>query len=66
MSEQKQHHPEFNAKVAREVLKSVEMVSELTSRCGVYPTMIDQWKPALLEGASGVSDRGGRKVPEVD
>jgi len=28
--------------------------------------MIHQWKRALLEGASGVFDRGSRKAPEVD
>ncbi len=39
---------------------------ELASRFGVHPTMIHQWKRALLEGASGVFERGGRKAPEVD
>ena len=28
--------------------------------------MIDQWKCALLEDASGVSERGGRKRPAID
>ena len=28
--------------------------------------MIDQWKRALLDGASGVFERGGRKVPVID
>lgn len=27
--------------------------------------MIHQWKRALLEGASGVFERGSRKAPEV-
>ncbi|WP_299154369.1 IS3 family transposase [uncultured Tateyamaria sp.] len=66
MSKRKQHHPEFKAKVALEALKGEETVSELASRFGVHPTMIHQWKRALLEGASGVFDRGGRKAPEVD
>ena len=39
---------------------------ELASRFGVHPTMIHQWKRALLEGASGVFERGSRKAPEVD
>ncbi|MZR15345.1 IS3 family transposase, partial [Maritimibacter sp. DP07] len=30
-----------------------------------HPTMIHQWKRALLEGASGVFERGGRKRPEI-
>ncbi len=41
-------------------------MSELASRFGVHPTMIHQWRRALLEGASGVFDRGGRKRPESD
>lgn len=28
--------------------------------------MIHQWKRALLEGASGVFERGGKKAPEID
>ena len=28
--------------------------------------MIHSWKKALLEGASGVFERGGKKAPEVD
>lgn len=28
--------------------------------------MIHQWKRALLEGASGVFERGGRKRPVID
>lgn len=43
-----------------------ETVSELASRFGIHPTMIHQWKRALLEGASGVFERGGRKKPEID
>ncbi len=66
MSKRKQHHSEFKAKVALEVLKGEQTVSELASRFGVHPTMIHQWKRALLEGASGVFERGGRKTPEVD
>ena len=66
MSKRKQHHPDFKAKVALEALKGEETVSELASRFGVHPTMIHQWKRALLEGACGVFERGGRKAPEVD
>jgi transposase len=28
--------------------------------------MIHSWKRALLEGASGVFERGGKKPPEID
>lgn len=42
MSKRKQHAREF--KVAVEALKGEATVSELASRFGVHPTMINQWK----------------------
>lgn len=66
MSKRKQHSPEFKAKVALEAVKGEETVSELASRFGVHPTMIHQWKRALLDGASGVFERAGRRKPEIN
>ena len=66
MTKRKQHRPDFKARVALEALKGEQTVAELASRFGVHPTMIHQWKRALLEGASGVFDRGGKKAPEID
>ncbi|NOC43901.1 IS3 family transposase [Ruegeria sp. HKCCD7559] len=66
MSKRKQHSPEFKAKVALEALKGEQTVAELASRFGVHPTMIHAWKKALLEGASGVFERGSAKKPEID
>lgn len=66
MSKRKQHLPEFKAKVALEALKGEQTVSELASRFGVHPTMIHAWKKALLDGASGVFERGGQKAPQID
>ncbi|OBY25982.1 transposase [Leisingera sp. JC1] len=54
------------AKVALEALKGERTVAELASQFGVHPTMIHSWKRALLEGASGVFERGGKKTPEID
>ncbi len=47
-------------------MKGKETVSELASRFGVHPTMIHQWKRALLEGASDVFERGGKRTSEHD
>lgn len=66
MSKRKNHSPDFKAKVALEALKGEHTVAELSSRFGVHPTMIHGWKRALLEGASGVFERGGKKAPEID
>ncbi len=46
--------------MALEALKGEQTVAELASRFAVYPTMIHSWKKALLEGASGVFERGGK------
>jgi transposase-like protein len=66
MSKRKQHAPDFKARVALEALKGEQTVAELASRFGVHPTMIHTWKRALLEGASGVFERGGKKVHDID
>ena len=66
MSKRKQHHSGFKAKVPLEPLKGEEMVSELASRFGAHPTMVHPWKRALLEGASGVFQRRGKKALAVD
>jgi len=51
--------------VALEAVKGEQTVAELASRFDVHPTMIHQWKKALLDGASDLFQRG-RREPEVD
>lgn len=52
--------------MALEALKGEATVLELASRFGVYPTIIDVWKRALLDNASGVFERGSGKAPAID
>lgn len=67
MAKGNRHADAFKAKVALEALKGEQTVAELASRFEVHPTLIHQWKKALLEGASGVFERGAAsKAPEVD
>ncbi len=66
MTKRKQHKPEFKARVALEAMKGEQTVGELASRFGVHPTMIDQWKKALVEGATGVFQRGRLAAEPAD
>ncbi len=67
MSKRQQYRPEFKAKVALEALTGEQTVSELARRFGVHPTMIHQWKKALLEGAPEFFERGSStKEPVID
>jgi transposase len=61
MTKRKNHKPGFKAKVALEALKGEQTVSELSNRFGVHPTMIHQWKKALLENAPDIFERGSSK-----
>lgn len=66
MRKRRNHDAGFMARVALEALKGDRTVSELAAEYGVHPTMIHQWKKALLDGAADIFERGSRKPAEVD
>ena len=66
MTKRRQHNPEFKARVALDAVKGERTIADLASRHGVHPTMINQWKKALVEGAPDIFERGCRKEPAVD
>ena len=66
MSKRRNHDAAFKARVALEALKGERTVSELATAYEVHPTMIHQWKKALLDGAADIFERGGKTAPVVD
>ncbi|MCB6179263.1 transposase [Rhodobacter sp. Har01] len=50
----------FKARVALEALQGERTVADPATAYEVHPTLIRPWKTALLEGAAGILERGGR------
>lgn len=66
MRKRRNHNTGFKARVALEAVKGERSVSELAAEYSVHPTMIHQWKKALLDGAADIFERGVKKTAEVD
>lgn len=60
MSKRRNHDAAFKARVVLEAVKGERTVSDLAAEYGAHPTMIHKWKRFLLEGASGIFERGGK------
>jgi transposase-like protein len=50
----------FKARVALEALKGDRTANELAAQHGIHPTLISNWKKALLEGAEGFFAEPGK------
>ena len=67
MSKRRNHDAAFKARVALEALKGERTVSVLAAAYEVHPTMIHQWKKALLEGAADIFfERGGQAAATAE
>ena len=64
MPKRRNHDAGFKARVALEAVKGERTASELAAEYGVHPTMIDQWKRALLEGAAEIFERCDQQAGE--
>ena len=62
----RQYSPEFKARVALAALKIEQTVAELAARYEIHPTMINNWKRNLLEGAADVFDKGQKKQKQMN
>ena len=56
------HGSAFKAKVALEALKGEQTVAEIAAKHGLHPTLVNEWKRQLADGASAVFDKGTGKV----
>jgi len=60
MTKQKNHSPDFKAKVALEAICEEMTMAELAKKYGVHPAQIGTWKRAAIDNmASAFSKRGG-------
>ena len=57
-NKRKQYSAQFKAKVALAAIRGERTVAELASQYEVHPTMINNWKRQLMEGASDVFESG--------
>src|SRR4051794_7294213 len=61
MSKTRRNHGSvFKAKVALEALKGEQTVAEIAAKHGLHPTLVNEWKRQLADGASS---RKGRARP---
>ena len=63
MSKTRRNHGSvFKAKVALEALKGEQTVAEIASKHGLHPTLVNEWKRQLADGASAVFEKGNGKA----
>jgi putative transposase len=62
----KSYSASFKAQLALEALRGEHTANELAARHGVHPTLISNWKKALLEGAPALFTEGARPAKGQD
>lgn len=66
MSKTRRHHSSaFKAKVALEALRGEQTVAELAAKHDIHQTLVNEWKRQLMEGASGVFDKGASQAEKA-
>jgi transposase len=53
----KRHSAAFKAKVGLAAVREEGTIAELSSKYGVHPNQISQWKKAVLEGAVALFEK---------
>ena len=65
-NKRKQYSPQFKAKVALEAARGDKNVAELSSQYDLHPTVVNNWKRQLLDGASDLFESGRQQKAEKD
>jgi transposase-like protein len=56
----------FEAQIALAAIKGDSTANELAGRHGIHPTLVSNWKKALLDGAPGLFAEGGKPAKALD
>ncbi|MGI0495304.1 transposase [Alkalinema pantanalense CENA528] len=62
-NKRKQYNADFKAKVALAVVRGDKTVAELASQYELHPTVINNWKRQLLEGANSLFESPRTQAP---
>ena len=65
-AKRRNYSPQFKAKVALAALRNEETTAELSARFDVHPTMINNWKRALLDGAADVFGKNKKNKQQME
>lgn len=61
----RKYSSEFKAKVALSAVHNEQTIAELARQYGVHPTMINNWKRTLLNGAADIFARAKNFVSKI-
>lgn len=64
MKKRKNYDSKFKAKVAFEAAKGEHSIAELSSKYGVHPNQIGNWKRQFLENMSSIFETSQKKSRE--
>ena len=62
----RRHEPEFKARVALEALKGEKTIQQIAKDFDIHPVQVSDWKKLMLDGASGLFEKGKSKALEED
>ena len=63
-NKRKQYKLQFKARIALEAVRGHKTVPELSSQHNLHPSMINNWKRQLVDGASELFEAGRKQAQE--